>query len=132
MLGTGVDAMADLGTPFKLFYDHEAGGAEYCSPEERHGALALAPLHGGNRHGGGETAGEQNSRVRGTHDPVKLGTPCCKFVRIAFEIHRVEQKQPAKEQQFGKQEQPHAELGAEVILMLVAGHLSTPLKSYGP
>ncbi len=54
----------------------------------------------------------------------------CEFMRIAGQIHTVEEKQAAEQQQLGKEKKPHAELGAVVILVLCFVHgMPAPLKS---
>ena len=49
---------------------------------------------------------------------------------IAGKVDPVEEKEPAEEQQLGKKEEPHAELGAGIIFVQRPAHgIPAPLKS---
>src|SRR6185369_16534851 len=133
MPGAGIDAMADLGAPLEVLDNHEARGADDRAADQHHGAALFRALHCGYRHGGEEAAGEQDYGIGTAHHPVQLFAGGGKFVRVALEINRIQQKQPAEQQQFGEQEQPHAELCAEIVFVYLVSHgFPTPLKSYGP
>ena len=85
-------------------------------------AACLTALDGGDRHGRQQAAGEENHSVDRAEDHVQFLAAGGKLVGVAGQIDRVEEEKPAEEDQFGEEEQPHAERGAGMVPVLGLAH----------
>jgi hypothetical protein len=92
--------------------------------------MALVPLDGGHRHGREQAAGDEDNRVERSKAQVHLLPPRTELLRISGKVGPVEEEESAEEEHFGKKEEPHAKLGADIILVQWPAHgMPAPLKS---
>lgn len=75
----------------------------------------IAPLNGGYRHGNRHTGDEQDNRIEGPDKIIEFFAGNMKRHRIVEAINRVNDKHTAKEQDLGKDKQPHPDFGGGVI-----------------
>ena len=92
-------------------------------PAEQAQAKFFGPAtQSGDRNGDKQAAGQQHQGVAATEPDVKLLAGGNEFLGITRQVDRIKDKQPAEQQHLGKEEEPHAELGAGIVLVYMPAH----------
>jgi hypothetical protein len=99
------------------FHSEEYRGTAQGRTEHSHQKLMLPQLSGPNSPSHRQRAEEQYAGVDRTELLVQKGAAKLENLGIAVSVQRIRAEHPAKEQDFGHQEQPHPEF-ARIVLLL--------------
>ena len=114
--GTPVDVVFELAGVLDVLDAQEANAAEERDEQQTIHQLHLSTLGRRDRPRHGERRGNQHGGVGGPQLPVQEFRPVLKEFRVIGAVDRVRAEQAREQQEFGGQEQPHAQLASFKLL----------------
>src|SRR3990172_1979175 len=110
--------MMDVPAPLKIFIDEERHAEDDCCCLEQGRMPSLTPLERGDRERHGQAARQKDNGVNNADNGIQLFCRDMKVSGVHLAVDRVDQEQPAEQQDLGEQEEPHPDLGAEVVAVV--------------
>ena len=115
--GAPVDVVLELAGVLDVLDAQEANAAEERDEQQTIHQLHLSTLSRRDRPRHGERGGNQHGGVGGPQLPVQEFRPVLKEFRVIGAVDRVGAEQAREQQEFGGQEQPHAQLASFKLLI---------------
>ena len=101
----------------KYLDDQEDEPERHREKDPDHRRALLPGLRGSHRKCHGQTAADQHGGVKGAEHDVEFAAGLCPRNWIPDAVEHVGEEQPAEEQDFGDEEQPHPQRGRLVLLI---------------
>ena len=114
--------MLNLYRPFEVFIDEKYQSDQDGKTYQEECQFPVSKLYGGNRHGDGHTAGEQQQSIDSPEGDVELFSGQMESSLMIKSDNRINNKKPPEKQQFGEDKKPHANFGGSGIKMFRMGN----------
>src|SRR5713101_2093222 len=106
-----------LGVVFDGLDAQEGGSKKQSEDEKKRHQLFLSNLGRPDRHGHGQAAGDQDDGIEASEAQVETLAAFCEDSGVAMAVDRVGEEHAAEKEDFGGQENPHAQ-GSRFLLLL--------------
>lgn len=111
------EILVDLVRVLEVLDDHESDGARERQEQADDQGDSLVGLRESHRHRHREARRDEDERVDPSQNRVEVVTRVGEDFGVQHPQHRVGHEQPAKEQYFGREKEPHTELAGVKLLM---------------